>query len=918
MNKFIFTTLFACFVGSNVFAQQPSFQKAPRLKSFVRGHFTSSALPQKLHSKAAPVAEKSDAKVESWLTPSRAPRLLVNESITGTPADTALCTQHKHFENGKLVDVEKFQYDDRGLYSYVFKGKDEKNPTLETRYKYEYGYFNYWTSRLVEQRKSSDENWKVVNKEVRHINDQRQLVAVEKYECDWAQPDLVYLKRVTEYDYSHDVKNNSNETYRGVLVHEVSYDRTGKVEYEEAYEWCAPMNTYVKTYYLVDTSQRYARNETIFSDFSMITDTYAKVNGEEYISERYEKYWGDTDGECTYKYDANGRVSNKYGWKNEMRHNVPSRGMSTKIFSRLSRDGWEYGGKTTYKGCDEKGNPLKGKDYEINEYSYFGGEWNLLRSQKGTWMNEKILKVANYHVQSGERYDTYTLYKEDGTEFEEEFDYDPIDNLYVLYEYEGNNEIAKFYNLQDELVNQIRMEYPSTNNAYFDKEGYIDVFKMSVWKNGTWEPVRDKIEFVISDELNVFVFNKNGYVSEASYYDVTPENKVGTLSVKGTYTYMKNGYKIANIEYEEGVEYGKFDVETILTDKGYLQSTELDYDEAGNTCNGYRYVLTPDSVMASYYYDSAADKWDATSIYCPNITTKDEEKGLITEIERTVTPDFKIVNSTKRVTSISPEKYNSYEAEYKWDTQRNDWCGVSKKVVVPRTFNLPFKPLKMVRPYDDESLYPQIPNSNDGYIDWERNSDKVNYYSYVWNKEEWRWELNLNYESNFIDVQLYDLGYLVREFTEKDYIGRKSNYYTVFVDDNKCITSVVKDEINPYDGTMSRAVYSYSCNAAGYVTERQTTFYKFTGVKYEETGEKHVDQYEYENTKIFPTAIEEMKNEKVFDISGRAIHSVADAAIYVYDLSGRMVLSGKGNLTLPSAGTYVVKCGGISAKVTCR
>lgn len=337
----------------------------------------------------------------------------------------------------------------------------------------------------------------------------------------------------------------------------------------------------------------------------------------------------------------------------------------------------------------------------------------------------------------------------------------------------------------------------------------------------------------------------------------------------------------------------------------------------------------PDGLIKSYYYDITTQKWENPQYICPNIVTVDEKTGIKTIIERgydEVTKQY--YNKNKRESLYRPETSYQYRASYTWNKERNGWEGEYYEIEELRDLNVPFKAIKYPAPYDDYSKYPSIPTKDGWSSETQYNRQRA----------EWSWKDNTSSEGEWVIVES-DIAEVrpngansYRAHIKKQQYDRESFDcdYLLELDEHQQVKKIhanryeIKYERNPEMHSeelvekYTRSDFEFAYNAQGFVTEKKELPYKREGNQWVLTGDEIIDQYVFTDVKLTPTAIEEVQQAESLQISGREISAADNALISVYDLSGRKVASGKGKLTLPATGLYLVNCNGKTVKVSCR
>ena len=962
MIKFLLSTTVACLLGSGVMAQNIQTDKTPKLTERHRSFFGKRHMAKDARSTTT-LNKKTETKAPAFKLKNapKAPRITDFKPLNYVPYDTILCTQQNHLVNGQTTKSKNFEYDEYGLYRMV-TSNDEKGKE-ETRYTYQIGDFNFWTSRLIEARKDNGA-WKGYEKEERAFNANKQMIARKIYQFDH-ETFQMYLDEQSEYDWNHKIvkpnefNDNIIDTYYGATTHYVKYDWKGQIEEEERYEWYEPLQQYVETYYYgklyhekrITELKKY---ETVTKRYS-IDYNYSTNQEEEYLSRIETKYYGNVTGYYNEEYGQDGSILNEDGRKKETLKHTPSYGITTIIEYEYGRneanvdpasikatneENWTPTSKYCKKGYDENGKMVIGQDFETLEYYYDDetNEWELRSQHIGHWLNDQLL-CEKTKRDAGDGDSEYTLYKEDGT-VQRWIDYDPVRKCYSMEEEEEGTGywITNYYNLQHELIQRVRT-VDCTLGANVDPLKYTGVFydpwylgeNLHEWKNGKWVPVTGTLDMYSDDERTKINTDAKGNVISIEFYDITDDDLVGTLNEKEIYEYKENEIRNYIISYENGVQVGVADTAYLKNlGNGNYEYYSIEYSSETNRSWGTLSFLYSDGLIKTT--SSYCNKWEGPTYHCPYIVTVDEKTGITTTIKRGYDDATKqYYNVSKKEYLERPETDYRYAAEYIWNKERNGWEGTRYVVEERRDLSVPFKAIKYPAPYDDYSKYPEVPGED---TPQEQAAVGINRQNAEWSwrddtSSEGRWSITY---SDIVQVRpnganVYDVRIIKRRGRDEDL----SYLYRLELDEHQQVKKVMHNgyELLGYKKDPVTQIYErvekYTCsdfeftyNAQGFVTEKKELPYKFEGNQWVLSGDKIIDQYVFTNVKLTPTAVEEVQQGEEFKIAGREISAADNAVIHVYDLSGRKVASGKGNLTLPAAGLYIVNCNGKTVKVSCR
>ena len=152
MIKVLLTTTLACLLGSGAMAQNLQTDNGSKQAVSHRSFFSKRHAAKSQQNLVKQKQKKTDeAPTYTLKNAPKAPRTTDFMPLNYVPYDTILCTQQNHLVNGQTTKSKNFEYDKYGLYRMV-TSNDEKGKE-ETRYTYQIGDFNFWTSRLIETRK---------------------------------------------------------------------------------------------------------------------------------------------------------------------------------------------------------------------------------------------------------------------------------------------------------------------------------------------------------------------------------------------------------------------------------------------------------------------------------------------------------------------------------------------------------------------------------------------------------------------------------------------------------------------------------------------------------------------------------------------------------------------------------------------
>lgn len=274
--------------------------------------------------------------------------------------------------------------------------------------------------------------------------------------------------------------------------------------------------------------------------------------------------------------------------------------------------------------------------------------------------------------------------------------------------------------------------------------------------------------------------------------------------------------------------------EYYLLDNGTYQYTSYEYDEDGTINYGSRTEETNDFIRKTYSYNTESKTFALQYKECLPIETKAAD-GTVTRIDRTFDENDNIVNLSKSEEYRNGNK--SMSASYYWDTAANKWVGSHKDyreehLNIHFSYSAPVDPTTL---YDDEYLsmnesHAQNMRTYSTYIDyeWDYETDSwIRVYGV-----EYEFDINDNifvsthirFDRNFKVTTkttitgnpangLYEKREEVttKEDSESNEIETTSTVYTYKYNANNILSEETKETTDP-DGSKSteRTVYEYT------------------------------------------------------------------------------------------------------------
>ena len=282
------------------------------------------------------------------------------------------------------------------------------------------------------------------------------------------------------------------------------------------------------------------------------------------------------------------------------------------------------------------------------------------------------------------------------------------------------------------------------------------------------------------------------------------------------------------------VEMLDYTSEYYLLDNGTYQYTSYEYEEDGTINYGTRIEDTKDMVRKTYSYNTESKTFDLQYKECLPIETKAAD-GTITSIDRTFDENDNIVNIGKSEEYRADNK--SMSASYYWDTAANKWVGSHKSYREEQgnihfSYSAPVDPTTL---YNDEYLsmnesHAQNMRTYSTYIDyeWDYETDSwIRVYGVEYDldiKDNIFVSTHIRFDRNFKETTkttitgnpangLYEKLEEVTtiEDSESNEIETTSTVYTYKYNANNILSEETIETTEP-DGTKStkRTVYEYT------------------------------------------------------------------------------------------------------------
>ena len=907
---------------------------------------------------SAAIAAKRKAAATLKTAP-LAPRLL--EPVADiTTKDTLLVTGRtdiwktpNHENTNQYATVTYDKYGHRSTVTY----KDGS----EYKYTYETNPQGYWTSKLVLKKDAGSSDFYAVEKEEREVNALGQLLGKKIYYCghnynyDTNQYEPVsYLSQEYKYDYSHEVKNSYNgETTRGFTTETIVYNEDGTVRAHEQYEWFEPRKEYIQT----NVNTDYGKTVCTINGNEVHTIMYTRNynTGEFYKSEEHEELYSDSGITLVYKdkyYNEDGSLRYTMADKKDVQENTPSAGWTTTIGYKYDEDTDTFTPISKREVLGESLTFTYGSNYKENVYYYSDEEGWTLRSRE--CVTAEVLEGGIYKITYGDNY--YTLcYKLDeegkvtGTvNLNADKSYTVTTRVLDDNGYPTDDDIIAYYDASHNLVKEILrkkgFKYNLDNGSGY---GGDDEYTYYEKKNGEWTLVKE-YEVPAGSGMGftfrtVYKYTDEGYPASVTSYAKGSGYNNGEefINEQTVYTYSANGYKKeeysvwspSKLKLEMDAYYTYY----ILED-GTYEYVHIEYDDdkatSGTVLEGEKQTVK-DGLSKTYKYDKKLGGFGDEPYYTNfnEYTQTIEEDGTVVSVKRRLDDNENIVNESMTRSKYTDEgdgdSYESFRSEesFVWDETTNSWKNERKYTSKSTSFY--FGCIDDRNPfdyYDDEYL----PHSN-SYLDKQNQHISLDFSnSYTWDEATARWKNDYGEDKDYsYAIDGNKLTVVETKKNENDSETYSSIETTVYVlDDNQMLASKTIDrhesrfykEDNWKSENARKDAYTYKYNKYGKLEEQEQTTYSGEQ-EASEWQNTDITRYTYEEAAIIVSHIEslpEASTAQGIRIDGKTITAAEGGNVYLFGTDGRLCAKGRGSVTAPGAGLYVVKVGNQTLKAIVR
>lgn len=807
-------------------------------------------------------------------------------------------------------------YNERGHFKTLDYG------TYKMQYDYEYGYGSHWTKKTVTRVETSGSI--VESKEERTLDNQGRVTSIKRYEL---ADKKMALASEEVYEYNH----NTN----GMLVKQVEYNTFDGTAYHTLLrQWFAPTKSYVETEWLGNDT----KIEIVIGDdnyeIKVYKASYPVYN--KYVIASTERRYYTADGkECGYESATytDGANPQKEGWKKEFQYNTPEKGYTTTITDRIDEDGmWTKAEKTVATdNYDDPLIPFSGSR-SMKHYLYNSNDnsWKLLRSCTKEWTEPGYLKQVGVNNEYEEETDTYYyMYDDKGEEIGYVYPFDDGSYVVEINEYtdESKEIYTNFYTFYDKkgnITRQIKsVKKNNRKDKYTNTEPNYTFYEL---KNGTWQKFTDNISIGDGNNHIEATLNEKGWLTESKEY------KDGKVYKRNLYEYTASGYTETSYCILGG-QLNKNSLTSVSKDaKGTYTYVNYIYDAMGNVTWARKYVTYANGIQDEYNWDGR-DFGNAHTSATDLVSTDDQ--GVTTTIQRVLDPDTNTVVETEKY-----EEYNTYNRHWsaRYTKEDGKWVGTYKEETITSDY-ISFK----VNPLQDPL------KANDEYFSYTDDGDKDLLYTmepltilYYWNNGEWKIKAKSGreysvdgdkYTEKQIHIRNDESGYY-SETTVVFETTRDANYN--IVESNTTQIEITKEP--QYDEATEGMVVKTSKHNV-HEDPRYYTYdseQRLTKEVIENYDTDYLAKVPQRNLIIRETTVyyyAEMdvvvgidnvgtnNARPMFAVSGRNISLVnaAPTAMSLYTIDGQLVAtSTDGQLTAPANGMYIVKAGGMKAKVVVR
>lgn len=854
--------------------------------------------------------------------------------------DTVLVTSYDYIRSyGEAENKATVEYDKYGMRTML-----KESSGSNTRYTYTYDDDCRWVSRVVETNQYG--NWKVQSKQERTIANGL-VNSVTFYEIDGSvyddAPQLIYKRRYCELEYRSGITGGLGDignVANAAVTKDLYYDENGEVTSETHRAWFEPAGEYLETYYLSTDYYGKSKRVAAFEGDHVVTSEYTYKDNEFIKEQDRISYYGSKNGEIYIYYNDDGSISEPKCYVNEGFHTVEC---DSVLIHYTYTNGKLAPESKIVLSADALAELDYSRDFRRSDtrYSYENGDWvqyyyychshHLLSNglSEITLESNSSKQTQTVKMERTVDADGYARWVESVVKMND-------DGSYVATREEDNSRgyVYSYYAADGTLQKTIRQTYSEDVNNEL-------VFMVQLAGETEWKYLEEftNVESDGSQSIRtVYKTNPNGTPHSITEYATSPRYNGGNefKNCETIYTYKDNGdYEAKTHAVMSPSTIGSMklseSVEKVTLADGSRQFTELEYDENGNETiySGNREVYQTDGLIKYYTYKRKTAEWQFDHAYCGDLqyTTDD---GVEVSILRRVSDDqMSVVNEHmsehKEVRNDEGNATYEMSASYDWDADKGKWIGENKyeHIYMYYTFEIydpdEFNPINT---YDDEYML-VVPDEN--YRNWEH--VEAFSVSYRWDEPTDSWKAEANAQTCKAEVNGNTLTYTKTETEDNDWEFKTKTETTVTERDE--MWRVVKiehkneehkqpkeDGREPED-EFTHYITSYTYNPdCGMLAETKEEGYDKNGI----LEDSSIYRYTYSNFTIEVSGITDVAADAtdVITVDGLGIHA-AGQNITVYDVNGRVLITGTGSVELPAAiGVYIVKAGTAVRKIAVK
>ncbi len=612
-------------------------------------------------------------------------------------------------------------------------------------------------------------------------------------EYTWFQPaqNYVLLKSQSEYNKKEATFGSDYVTYKS---YSLTDNGTAMLEEEETHYFGNKTGSQLKYYSNGEIS--YATGEYYEKQTDTPSKGYTTLTYYQYGE--YEQKWQPVSRSIT-----SGMIYDEYGWQEQFKVNYSIR-------AENYYDG-EWYLENSEKGEWLSNNILKTTTtYDETSENVYYAKYD----EKGEYIG-----VVTYNADGSYMVETYGAYDESAN---------TLTTYYTYYDASGK----ELRTIARKTIN-VNNNESETTFAFYLKEG-DKLTPLTDYETTTSYGVQTlNTKYTFTAEgmpLSIIYYISDNYQTGGKYalYKKTAYEYSANGYKKSEYDYYYRGsFDGTPVERLSSTD------EYYLLDNGTYQYTSYEYDEDGTISYGSRIEETKDFIRSTYSYNRESKTFDLQNKECLSIETTAAD-GTVTRIDRTFDENYNIVNLGKSEELRAGNK--SMSASYYWDTAANKWVGSHKSYReehwnIHFSYSAPVDPTTL---YDDEYLPTTESMSQDmrvytTYIDyeWDYETDSwIRVYG-----EEYDFNVNGNiyvsthirFDGNFKETTkntiigntangLYEKREEVTtiEDSESNVIETGSTVYTYKYNANNILSEKTKETTNSGSKSTERTVYEYT------------------------------------------------------------------------------------------------------------